>query len=133
MTGGLTTWIVTVSDALLLSCGQVAVTVTGTGPSCIGAVHGVDCAVALVNVPAGALHRYVTVQPIESFTVAVTVDVLPTSTVHGLQAAFTDSVCSGAGGGGGGGSGGGGGAPKPAPGGKPRPQPQSPSSPRPLP
>src|SRR5207247_10594099 len=99
-TGGLTTWIVTVSDALLLSCGQVTVTVTGTGPSCIGAVHGVDGAVAVVNVPAGALHRYVTVQPIESFTVAVTVDVLPTSTVHGLQAAFTDSVCSGAGGGG---------------------------------
>src|SRR5438552_18909278 len=109
MTGGLVTWIVTVSDALLLSCGQVTVTVTGTGPSCIGAVHGVDWPVGFVNVPAGALHRYVTVQPIESFTVAVTVDVLPTSTVHGLQAAFTDSVCSGAGGGGGGGSGGGGG------------------------
>ena len=40
-----TTWIVTVSVAVpsLLSFGQVTVTVTGTGPGCIGAVHGVFC------------------------------------------------------------------------------------------
>ena len=50
------TWMVTVSLAVLPSCGQVTVTVTGTGPSCIGAVHGVCRAVRSVNVPAGALH-----------------------------------------------------------------------------
>ena len=47
---------VTVSLAVLPSVGQVTVTVTGTGPSCIGAVHGVFCAVRLAKVPVGALH-----------------------------------------------------------------------------
>jgi hypothetical protein len=52
----------------------------------------------------------VTVQPIESVATALTVEVLPTSTVHGLQAALTDRSCvgapaaAGAGGGGGGGT-----------------------------
>ena len=44
------------SVAVLLSVGQVTVTVTGTGPACIGAVHGVFCAVRLPKVPVGALH-----------------------------------------------------------------------------
>src|SRR5215510_16403659 len=82
-----TTWIVVVSVAVLPSLGQVTRTVTGTGPGVLGAVHGVFCAVGLLSVPAGALHAYVTVQPIESVTWADTVDTWPTSTVHGLQLA----------------------------------------------
>ena len=46
-----------------------------------------------------------TAQPVESVATALTVDVLPVSTVHGLHDAFTDSSCTGAGGGGGGGGG----------------------------
>src|ERR671919_490611 len=45
-------------------------------------------------------------QPIESCAVAVTFDVSPTVTVHGLHCASTVSVCCGATGGGGGGGGG---------------------------
>src|SRR5437773_874720 len=88
----------TVSDAVLLSLGQVTVTVTGTVPSCIGAVHSVCRSAGFASVPVGAVHRYVTAQPIESSAVAVTVELLPTSTVHGLHCAFTVSVCCGAGG-----------------------------------
>src|SRR3954462_14240049 len=54
-TGLATTWIVTVSLAVLPSVGQRTVTVAGTGPGVIGAVHGVFCVVPLLNVPAGAL------------------------------------------------------------------------------
>src|SRR3954464_15195370 len=99
----------TVSVAVLLSVGHVTVTVTGTGPSCIGAVHGVCRPVGVVNVSARALQAYATEQPIESSAVADTVETLPTSTVHGSHCAVTDSVCCGGGGGGGGAGGGGGG------------------------
>src|SRR6185369_11840908 len=101
----------TVSDAVLLSVGHVTVTVTGTVPSCCGAVQIVCRWAALANVPVGALHRYVTAQPIESCAVAVTVEVCPTWTVHGLHSARTVKVCVGAGAGAGGGGGGGGGGP----------------------
>ncbi len=99
----------TVSDAVLLSVGQVTVTVTGTLPSCCGAVQSVERSAGCASVPLGAVQRYVTAQLIESCTVAVTVEVLPTSTVHGSQAAFTDRLCTGAGIAAGGGVGGGGG------------------------
>src|SRR5215210_6196720 len=108
-TAGRITWMLTVAVAVLLSVGHVTVTVTGTVPSCAGAVHGVCRAVRSVKVPAGALHAYVTAHPIESRAVAVTVDTLPTSTVHGSHCAVTLRLCCGAGGGGGGGAGGGGG------------------------
>jgi hypothetical protein len=65
----------TLAEAVLLSVGQVAVTVTGTEPSCCGAVHCVWAAAAFAKVPAGAVHRYVSAQPIESCAVAVTVAV----------------------------------------------------------
>src|SRR6185503_5331005 len=103
----------TLADAILLSVGQVTVTVIGTVPSCCGAVHSVCRCVGLANVPVGALQRYVTAQLIESRGVAVTVELWPTCTVHGLHSAVTVSVCSGAGGGAtaaGGGGGGGAGA-----------------------
>ena len=87
----------TVSDAVLLSDGQVTVTVTGTLPSCCGAVHRVTRSAGCASVPLGAVHRYVTAQLIESCTVAVTVDVWPTSTVHGSHAALTVRLCTGAG------------------------------------
>src|SRR5438552_10505343 len=90
---GRVTWMFTVSDAVLLSVGHVTVTVTGTVPSFWPAVHSVWRAVAFANVPLGAVHRYVTAQPIESCTVAVTVELWPTCTVHGLHAARTVSVC----------------------------------------
>src|SRR3954452_15361049 len=99
----------TVSEAVLLSDGQVTVTVTGALPSCCGAVHGVERSAGCARAPLGAVQRYVTEQLIESVTVAVTVDVLPTSTVHGSQAALTLRLCTGAGAGVGGGGGGGGG------------------------
>src|SRR5260221_14735681 len=95
----------TVSDAVLLSLGHVTVTVTGTLPSCCGAVHSVDRSDGCASVPVGADQRYVTAQLIESCTVAVTVELLPTSTEHGLQSAFTVRVCTGATGGGAGGGG----------------------------
>src|SRR6476660_4035223 len=107
-TGRAVTWMFTVSLAVLPSCGQVTVTVTGTVPGCCGAVHGVCRPVRSVNVPVGALQLYVTAHPIESIAVAVTVDTWPTSTVHGLHCARTVSVCCGAAGAGGGGGGAGG-------------------------
>src|SRR5689334_19441237 len=98
----------TVSDAFMLSVGHVPVTVTGTVPGVFGAVHAVFCCAGLANEPVGALHSYVTTHPIESCAVAVSLEVPPTSTVHGLHCASTVSVCCGAGavtgGGGGGGS-----------------------------
>ncbi len=87
----------TVSDAVLLSDGQVTVTVTGTLPSCCGAVQIVERSDGCASVPPGAVQRYVTEQLIESVTVAVTVDVFPTSTVHGSHAALTLRLCTGAG------------------------------------
>jgi hypothetical protein len=78
-----------VSDADFWSDAHVPVTVTGTVPTLFGAVHTVFCCAAFANVPVGALHRYVMVQPIESCAVAVTCDVAPVSTVHGLHAALT--------------------------------------------
>src|SRR5688572_10258439 len=96
----------TVSDAVLLSVGHVTVTVTGTVPSWFGAVHSVERSVAFANVPLGADQRYVTAQLIELVAVALTVELRPTSTEHGLHSALTASWCSGAGGGGSGGGGG---------------------------
>src|SRR5262245_8222158 len=92
----------TVSDAILLSVGHVTVTVTGTVPSCCPAVHSVCCAVAFAKAPDGAVHRYVTAQLIESITVAVTVELCPTFTVHGCHPALPLSRCSGGAGAGGG-------------------------------
>src|SRR5712671_6773921 len=107
---GRVTWMFVVSAAVLLSVGHVTVTVTGTVPSCCPAVHNVCRFVGFANVPLGAVHRYVTAHPIESCAVAVTVELLPISTVHGSQSALTVSVCTGAEAtGGGGGAGGGGG------------------------
>ena len=60
-------------------------------------------------VPVGEFQRYVTEQLIESCTVALTVELLPISTEHGVHSAFTVSVCAGGAAGGGGGGGGGGG------------------------
>src|SRR5438128_6032710 len=100
----------TVSDAVLLSLGHVTVTVTGTVPSWFGAVQSVCRSAGFASVPLGAVHRNVTAQPIELCGIAVTVELLPTSTVHGLHCARTDRLCSGARAGGGGGGGGGGGA-----------------------
>ena len=51
-----TTWMLTVSDADMLSVGQVPVTVTGTVPGVFGAVHTVFCCAGFANVPVGALH-----------------------------------------------------------------------------
>src|SRR3989442_13747684 len=95
----------TESDAVLLSLGHVTVTVTGTVPVCIGAVHSVCRSAGFASVPVGALQRYVTAQPLESCAVAVTAEPLPTSTVHGLHCARTDNVSCGAAGAGGGGRG----------------------------
>src|SRR5215470_19931442 len=100
----------TVSDAVLLSVGQVTVTVTGTVPSCCGAVHSVDRSDGCASVPLGADQRYVTAQPIELLAVAVTVEVPPVGTVHGLHSARTVRLCVGATGAGVGGGAGGGGA-----------------------
>src|SRR3954452_23701272 len=109
-TTGRVTWMFTVSLAVLPSVGQVTVTRTGTVPSWFGAVHGVDWPLRLVKVPVGALHSYVTEQPFESVATALTVEVLPTSTVQGSQVARTDRSCGRAAATGGGGGGGGGGA-----------------------
>ena len=86
-----------------------AVTVAGTGPSCIGAVHGVFCPVRSPNVPVGAVQAYATTHWIDEVATAETFDTLPTSTVHGSQAAFTVNSCGFGAGGAGGGVGGGGG------------------------
>src|SRR4026209_274214 len=103
-TGAAVTWMLTVSLAVLPSCGHVTVTVTGTVPGprgpgtvtvtgpvpgCCGAAHGVCRFVRSENVPVGALQLYVTAQPIESIATAVTVDTCPTGTVHGLHCART--------------------------------------------
>src|SRR5688572_2123704 len=103
---GRVTSMLTVSDAIWLSVGHVTVTVTGTVAASCPAVHSVSRLVGLANVPLGALQRYVTAQLIELCTVAVTVELVPTGTVHGLHAASTDRVCTCATGGGGGGGGG---------------------------
>ena len=50
------TWIVTVSLAVP-PLPSLTVTVNGTGPTCIGAVHGVCRLVGLASVPAGVVHR----------------------------------------------------------------------------
>src|SRR5213080_5375842 len=86
---------VTVSVAVLLSVGHVTVTVTGTDPSCCPAVHSVERSEGCASVPLGADQRYVTAQPIESVAVAVTVELRPTSTEHGLHSAFTLRLCGG--------------------------------------
>src|SRR5438876_825164 len=65
------TWMFTESDAVLLSLGQVTVTVTGTVSVCIGAVQSVCRSAGLASVPVGALQRYVTAHPIESCADAV--------------------------------------------------------------
>src|SRR3954471_22472219 len=108
-TGGRLTRMLTVSVAVLLSVGHVTVTVTGTLPSCCPAVHSVERSAGCASEPLGADQRYVTGQLIESCTVAVTVELFPTSTSHGSHCARTVRLCSGAGAGAGGGGGGGGG------------------------
>ena len=65
------------------------VTVTGTGPTTIGAVHGVCRLVGLVSEPELAVHRYARGSPSGSWASAETVETLPTSTVHGSHAART--------------------------------------------
>src|SRR5215510_5602005 len=100
----------TVSVAVLPSCGHVTVTVTGTVPAWFGAVHNVERSDGCASVPLGADQRYVTAQPIELFAVAVTVELPPDGTVHGLHSARTVRLCVGAAGGGAAGGGGGGGA-----------------------
>src|SRR2546422_517862 len=47
------TWMFTESDAVLLSLGQVTVTVTGTVPVCIGAVQSVCRSAGLARAPVG--------------------------------------------------------------------------------
>ena len=49
--------IFTVSDAVLLSDGQVTVTVTGTLPVCCGAVHRVERSAGCASVPVGVVQR----------------------------------------------------------------------------
>ena len=64
------TWMLTVSLAVLLSCGQVTVTVTGTVPSLLRRRPGrLPRRCGSLNVPVGAVQRYVTAQPIESSAV----------------------------------------------------------------
>src|SRR5688500_13456717 len=81
---------------------------TGTGPSIIGAVHGVCRADALVSDPAGAFHVYVSASPSGSCASAATVVALPRYTVHGSQRARTvgGRFCTAGGAGGGAGGGG---------------------------
>ena len=51
------TWMVTVSDAVpLLPSSQVMV--TGTEPSCIGAVHSVCSSVGFASLPDGVVQRH---------------------------------------------------------------------------
>src|SRR5687767_8650994 len=65
------------------------VTVSGTAPTCIGAVHGVWRSAGFANVPVGALQRYRSVSPSGSCASAEAVSWRPTSTVQGSQRAFT--------------------------------------------
>src|SRR5438093_1432295 len=60
----------TVSDAVLLSVGHVTVTVTGTLPSCCGAVQIVDRSAGCATVPIGAVHPSVTEQRVDPCTVS---------------------------------------------------------------
>jgi hypothetical protein len=53
---GAITCTVTVSDAVMPRP-SFTVTVSGTAPTCIGAVHGVWRVAGLANVPVGALQR----------------------------------------------------------------------------
>src|SRR5579872_5449972 len=98
----------TVSVAVLLSLGHVTVIVTGTVPGCV-VVQRVWRSAGCAIVPEGAVQRYVTAHEIESVTVAVTVELWPTSIVQGSHAARTLRLCCGATGASGGGGGGGGG------------------------
>src|SRR5262245_56944611 len=100
----------TVSDAVP-PLPSFTVTVTGTVPSVFGAVHSVERSAGLASVPLGVVQRYVNVSPSGSCASAVTVELRPTSTVHGLHCARTvgGRFCGAGGAGAGGGGGGGGG------------------------
>src|SRR5207247_9849541 len=104
------TWLFTVSAAVP-PLPSFTVTVTGTDPSCCGAVQSVCRSAGLASVPVGTVHRYVSGSPSGSCPVAVTVELLPISTVHGSHCARTvgGRFCGAGGGGGGGGGGGAGG------------------------
>src|SRR5688572_4720429 len=67
-----------------------AVTVARTLPSWLGAVHTVFWAFALLNVPCGAVHWYISGSPSGSVPVAVRLLVAEGSTLQGLQLAVTD-------------------------------------------
>src|SRR5436190_14266911 len=99
----------TVSDAVP-PLPSFTVTVTGTVPSCCGAVQSVCRSAGLASVPVGTVQRYVSVSPSGSRASAVQVELFPTSTVIGSHVAFTVGgrfCCTGGAGGGGGGGGGG--------------------------
>ena len=64
-------------------------TLTGTGPSVIGAVHDVCVVDGVVSMPAGARQAYVSGSPSGSFASAESVDVFPIGTVQGSQRAWT--------------------------------------------
>ena len=66
------------------------VTVTGTVPSCCGAVHNVCRSAGVASVPCGVVQRYVSMSPSGSLAVAVTVEFRPTSTVHGIALRLHD-------------------------------------------
>src|SRR5207247_8733964 len=95
----------TVSDAVP-PLPSFTVTVTGTVPSCIGAVHNDWRSEGFASVPVGAVHRYVRTSPSGSRASAVTVELLPSSTVHGSHYSLTVggrlwcAGCRGVGGGG---------------------------------
>src|SRR5688500_7589218 len=109
LTAGRTTWIVTFALAVPPLPSETE-TVHCTGPSCIGAVHGVCRSAGFESLPAGQLHLYVSASPSGSVASAVSVDVRPTSTVQGSQRATTvGGRLSGFGGAGVGSGGGGGG------------------------
>src|SRR5207247_8293771 len=99
----------TVSDAVP-PLPSFTVTVTGTVPSCCGAVHSVWRSAGFASVPLGVVHRYVSTSPSGSRASAVQVELFPTSTVIGSHVAFTvGGRFAGAGVGGGAAGGGGGG------------------------
>src|SRR5439155_25031280 len=98
---------VTLSDAVP-PWPSFTVTVTCTGPAWPGAVHSVWRSAGCCRVPVGAVQRYVSTSPSGSWASAVTVELLPTSTVQGSHRARTvgGRFCgagTGAGAGGGGG------------------------------
>src|SRR6185436_17555756 len=86
---------------------SLTVTVTGTVPSCCGAVHSVDRSAGFASVPVGVAQRAVSVSPSGSCPVAVSVQLCPTWTLGGVQTAVTVGGGFGAAAGGGGGGGGG--------------------------